>query len=116
MQSLKEQEEMRSITHNPLILRRMNYGQVSGYNSSDTRQRLCYEVWEYDNYADDHFFHDVYTSKSSAYKEVRRLKKQHAEENGDRWNYWWILELTIRDHNKMMKEIDRLYQFIEVKN
>lgn len=101
---------MRSFAHNPLILYRIDYAQTSGYNPLDPKQRLCYEVWEYDNYADDHFFHDVYASKSSAYKKVRRLKKQHAEEGGDRWNYWWVLELTILDHNRMLKEINMPYQ------
>lgn len=91
---------MQLTAHNALILHRIYYRQYPNHNSSDPKQRLCYEVWEYDNYADDHFYHNMYMSKSAAYKEVRRLKKQHAEENGDRWNYWWILELTIRDHKK----------------
>ena len=66
---------------------------------------LCYEVWEYDNYMDEHLFHRVYMSKSSAYREVRRMEKWNIENNGDRWNYWWILELTISDHNETMMSI-----------
>ena len=78
--------------------------------------RFCYEVWEYDNYANDHFYHNVYMNKSEAYKEVRWLRKKHDERNGDRWDYWWILEITIRDHNKMMKERNMPYQIIEVES
>ena len=98
------------------ILQRIDYSHEPDYNPSDPGCRFCYEVWEYDNYADDHFFHDVYMNKSAAYKEVRRLRKQHDEEDGDRWDYWWILELTISDHNKMMKEIGRTYKIIEINN
>lgn len=97
------------------ILHRIDYSQALDYNPSDPMCRFCYEVWEYDNYADDHFFHDVYMEEATAYKEVHRLKKKHDEEGGDRWDYWWILELAIRDHNKMMKEIDKSYKIIEVK-
>lgn len=98
------------------ILNRIDYSHEPDYNSADPGCRFCYEVWEYDNYADDHFFHDVYMNKSAAYKEVRRLRKQHAEEDGDRWDYWWILEVTIKDHNKMMKEIGRTNKNIEINN
>lgn len=97
------------------VLHRIDYSQESDYNPADPGCRFCYEVWEYDNYADDHFYHNVYMSKLSACKEVRRLKNQHAEEGGDRWNYWWILELTIHDHNKMMKELKMPHQIIKIK-
>ncbi len=98
---------MRPVAHNSLILHKIDYGQDSDYNPSDPACRFCYEVWEYDNFMNDNVYHNVYMSKSSAYKVVRRLKKQHAEEGGDRWDYWWILELTIRDHNAQMKEMNR---------
>lgn len=103
---------MRCFVHNSQIFHRIGHNKEPDYNQPNPKQRLCYEVWEYDNYADDHFFHNVYMSKSAAYKEVRRLKKQHVEEGGDRWDYWWILELTLQNHNELMKEMGKPYRLI----
>lgn len=76
---------------------------------------ICYEVWAYDNYMGDHFFHHVYMNKTAAYKEVHRMEQWNRDNDGDSWNYWWILALTVKDHNEAMKEIGKDYQIITKK-
>ncbi len=73
------------------------------YNDGNSDARKCYEVWEFDNYANKDFYCDVYMSRSSAYRAVHGLEQRHAESGGDRWDYYWILEVPIEVHNEIVK-------------
>lgn len=92
----------------------IDYSKEPDYNPADLLCQLCYEVWEYDNYGNEHYYCNVFMDKSAAYKEADRLMKRHDEDEdgSDPWDYWWILELTIQDHNKMMKKMKKVEQII----
>lgn len=102
-------------THRILHRFKVSQGPKAGCKGN-LKRRLCYEVWEYDNYADDHFYCDVYMSRSTAYRAVHALEKQHLNDDYyDSWDYFWILELSIEDHNKMMKELGGKRDIIDLK-